>query len=69
MTFVYHKGDGSVTARTVEPYGVEISADGAPYVRTMDRRHEAPRSFRLDRIVAFTLHYKKGKDVIPNPYV
>lgn len=69
MTLVYSKADGSLTARKVEPYGVEISAEGATFMRVMDRRTGEPRCFRLDRIHGYSLHYKKGEDVIPNPYV
>jgi predicted DNA-binding transcriptional regulator YafY len=69
MTLLYGKEDGSVTVRKVEPYGVEIAADGATYMRAMDRRTDEPRCFRLDRIHGYSLHYKTGRHLVNNPYV
>lgn len=45
-----------IIVRTVEPYDIEVSAKGDLYMRTMDRSKRQPRSYRLDRVLLYTLH-------------
>lgn len=42
--------------RTVEPYDIEVNANGDLYMRTLDRTKRAPRSYRLDRVLMYTTH-------------
>lgn len=42
--------------RTVEPYDIEVNADGDLYMRTMDRNKRAPRSYRLDRVLMYSIY-------------
>lgn len=45
-----------IVVRTVEPYDIEVNADGDLYMRTLDRTRRAPRSYRLDRVLMYTTH-------------
>lgn len=45
-----------VVVRTVEPYDIEVNANGDLYMRTIDRTRRAPRSYRLDRVLMYTTH-------------
>lgn len=56
MTITYVKDDGTVTVRTVEPYDIDVSAEGNPLMRTLDRATGTPRTFRMDRISTYTPH-------------
>lgn len=56
ITITYRKEDGTETVRTVEPYDIRTTASGAIVIRAMDRETREARSFRLDRIDAYTLH-------------
>lgn len=56
MTIRYVKADGDVTRRRVEPTSVRLTKDGNIVVRAYDRRRDAERSFRADRITHTTLH-------------
>jgi predicted DNA-binding transcriptional regulator YafY len=48
-----------ITVRTVEPYTMELS-NGHGLLKALDRDTGLPRSWRLDRIVAYTVH-RQGK--------
>lgn len=42
--------------RTVEPYDIEVNSKGDLFMRVLDRTHRAPRSFRLDRVLMYSVH-------------
>lgn len=44
------------TVRTIEVYDVVVSAAGDILLKAMDRETGASRSFRVDRIQAYTIH-------------
>jgi predicted DNA-binding transcriptional regulator YafY len=44
------------TVRTVELYDIVVSAAGDILLKAMDRETGESRSFRLDRLVAYTVH-------------
>jgi predicted DNA-binding transcriptional regulator YafY len=44
------------TVRTIEIYDVVVSAAGDILLKAMDRETGESRSFRLDRLVAYTVH-------------
>ncbi|WP_331764813.1 WYL domain-containing protein [Streptomyces sp. NBC_01238] len=56
VTITYRKEDGTETVRTIEPYSVRTTTNGSIIVRAMDRETGEARSFRADRIEAYTLH-------------
>lgn len=45
-----------IVVRTVEPYDMEVNATGDLYMRTLDRTRRKPRSYRLDRVLLYTIH-------------
>lgn len=56
VTITYRKDDGSESLRTLEPYDIRTTKAGGIIIRAMDRESGEARSFRLDRIEAYTLH-------------
>lgn len=56
VTLTYIKADGTETIRTVETYDIAISAAGDILIKAMDRETGESRSFRIDRIVSYTVH-------------
>lgn len=56
VTITYVKADGSETIRTVELYDIVISNAGDILLKAMDRETGETRSFRLDRLVSYTIH-------------
>ncbi|MFE1396772.1 WYL domain-containing protein [Nocardiopsis dassonvillei] len=52
----YVDSDGKVSRRAVEIHAIEVSASGHFVIRAFDRRRGEARSFRLDRVTAYTLH-------------
>jgi predicted DNA-binding transcriptional regulator YafY len=56
VTITYRKDDGTETVRTIEPYDIRTTTSGAIVIRAMDRETREARSFRLDRIQAYTCH-------------
>jgi hypothetical protein len=42
--------------RTVEPYDIEVNATGDLYMRVLDRTKRQPRSYRLDRVLMYSVH-------------
>lgn len=56
VTITYVKADGSTTVRTIELYDITVSAAGDIVLRAMDRETGEARSFRLDRLVSYTIH-------------
>jgi predicted DNA-binding transcriptional regulator YafY len=49
-------GQYEITVRTVEPYSIEQSAKGNWFIRSLDRKTGEFRSWRFDRVVAYTPH-------------
>lgn len=63
VTISYVKADGEKTLRTIEIYvSEELTKDEKPILRAMDRNGNA-RTWRLDRIVEFTVH--RSQYVVP----
>jgi predicted DNA-binding transcriptional regulator YafY len=56
VTITYTKADGSETIRTIEAYDIVVSAAGDIVIKAMDRETGEARSFRLDRLVSYTIH-------------
>jgi len=56
VTITYIKADDSVTIRTIEIYDIVVSAAGDIVIKAMDRETGESRSFRLDRLVSYTVH-------------
>jgi Predicted transcriptional regulator len=56
VTITYIKADGSETIRTVELYDIVVSSAGDILLKGMDRDSQESRSFRLDRLVSYTVH-------------
>jgi WYL domain-containing protein len=56
VTVSYVKADGEETVRTIEPTSVQVTKTGALLVKALDRKSAEARSFRLDRVQAYTLH-------------
>ncbi|MFD5697458.1 WYL domain-containing protein [Streptomyces lasiicapitis] len=56
VSITYVKADGTTTVRTIELYDITISAAGDIVLKAMDRETGEARSWRLDRIVAYTTH-------------
>lgn len=56
VTVSYVKADGEETVRTVEPTALKTTKAGDVIVQAVDRTSAETRSFRLDRITAYTIH-------------
>lgn len=56
VTITYVKADGSTTVRTIEVYDITVTAAGDIVLKAMDRETGETRSFRLDRLVSYTVH-------------
>jgi predicted DNA-binding transcriptional regulator YafY len=56
VTITYTKADETVTVRTIEVYDIVVSAAGDILLKAMDRETGESRSFRLDRLVSYTVH-------------
>lgn len=56
VTITYTKADDTETIRTIELYDVVVSAAGDILLKAMDRETGESRTFRLDRLVAYTVH-------------
>ena len=56
VTITYVKADGTETIRTIEVYDVVVSAAGDILLKAMDRETGEARTFRLDRLVSYTVH-------------
>lgn len=64
VTISYVKADGEKTLRTIEIFEIpeELTKGGKQILRAMDRNGNA-RTWRLDRIVEFTVH--RSRYVVP----
>jgi len=56
VTISYVRADGTTTVRTVEIFDVVVSNAGDILLKAMDRETGEARSFRLDRLVSYTIH-------------
>lgn len=56
VTITYIKADGTETIRTIEIADVIVTAAGDIVLRAADRDTQEMRSFRVDRIQAYTVH-------------
>jgi predicted DNA-binding transcriptional regulator YafY len=56
VTLTYIKADGTETLRTIEIQDFVISQAGDILVKALDRETGEMRSWRLDRIQAYTIH-------------
>lgn len=56
VTITYVKADDTTTIRTIELYDIVVSAAGDIVLKAMDRETGESRSFRLDRLVSYTVH-------------
>lgn len=65
VTITYIKADGSETIRTIEAYDIVVSAAGDILLKAMDRETGETRSFRLDRLVSYTVH--RTEYTVPRP--
>lgn len=60
VSLTYTKGDGTTSVRTVEPYDLRTTAKGDIVLIGMDRESSERRTFRVDRISAYTRHTGTG---------
>lgn len=67
VTISYTRQDGSDTVRTVEPYMISRNKDGDLYIRAMDRQSKEARTFRLDRIDAYTVGAHRSRFLLEVP--
>ncbi|MFJ9887194.1 WYL domain-containing protein [Streptomyces sp. NPDC091287] len=56
VTITYTKADGTETLRTIEIYDTRTTKAGDIILKAMDRETGESRTFRLDRIQAYTIH-------------
>ncbi|MFD8866042.1 WYL domain-containing protein [Streptomyces sp. NPDC059590] len=56
VTITYTKADGTETIRTIEIYDIRTTSKGDVIVKAMDRQSGESRTFRVDRIHAYTIH-------------
>jgi predicted DNA-binding transcriptional regulator YafY len=56
VTITYVKADDSTTIRTIEIFDIVVSAAGDILLKAMDRETGEARTFRLDRLVSYTVH-------------
>ncbi|WP_433893010.1 WYL domain-containing protein [Streptomyces sp. CA-111067] len=56
VTITYTKADGTETIRTIEIYDIRTTSKGFTIVKAMDRQTGESRTFRTDRLVAYTIH-------------
>lgn len=56
VTVTYTKADSEETVRTLEPTSLATTKAGDVIVKAVDRKSGKARSFRLDRISAYTVH-------------
>lgn len=56
VTITYIKADDTTTIRTIEIYDIVVSNAGDILLKTMDRETGEARSFRIDRLVSYTIH-------------
>lgn len=65
ITITYTKADGSETLRTIEIHDVRTTKAGHVILRAADRQSGEMRTWRLDRIRAYTIH--RTAYTVPRP--
>jgi predicted DNA-binding transcriptional regulator YafY len=65
VTITYVKADGSETIRTIEIREVKTTKAGDVILRAADRQSGELRTFRADRIQAYTIHRTAYTVVLP----
>lgn len=65
VTITYTKADGMVTVRTIETREIRTTKAGDIILRAADRQTGELRTFRLDRIQAYTIHRTAYTVVLP----
>lgn len=56
VTITYVRADGKETVRTIEPYEIVETKAGNTIVKAMDRKTGECRSWRIDRVLFYTVH-------------
>jgi predicted DNA-binding transcriptional regulator YafY len=56
VTITYIKADDTTTVRTIEIYDFLVTQAGDIVIKAMDRETGESRTFRLDRVTAYTVH-------------
>ncbi|MGW2113774.1 WYL domain-containing protein [Streptomyces zhihengii] len=56
VTITYTKADDTQAIRTIEIYDITISQAGDILIKAMDRETGESRTFRLDRLISYTVH-------------
>ncbi|MEV5957285.1 WYL domain-containing protein [Streptomyces sp. NPDC051987] len=56
VTITYTKADGTETIRTIEIQDFVISQAGDILIKALDRETGEMRTWRLDRLVSYTIH-------------
>lgn len=72
ITITYTKADDTQTVRTIEIYDITVTKAGNVILKAMDRESGESRTWRLDRITAYTVHagtYRvpREADTTPRP--
>jgi len=65
VTITYVKAEGSTTVRTIEIADIIVTTAGDIVLRAADRDTGEMRSFRTDRLVAYTIHRTSYTVAIP----
>lgn len=65
VTITYVKADGTETIRTVELYDLKTTSKGHVIARAADRQSGEMRTWRLDRIVSYTV--SRGRYLVQLP--
>lgn len=65
VTVTYVTAEGEETVRTIEPRSLKLTRTGAVIVKALDRKSGEHRSFRLDRVLAYTVH--RTRFLVPVP--
>jgi hypothetical protein len=65
VTVTYVKADGEETVRTIEPRSLRTTKAGDVIVKALDRKSGEHRSFRLDRVLSWTVH--RSRFTVPEP--
>ncbi|MCF3101454.1 WYL domain-containing protein [Streptomyces roseoverticillatus] len=56
VTITYTKADGTETIRTIEIYDIRTTKAGDIILKAMDRQTGDSRTFRIDRLISYTVH-------------
>jgi predicted DNA-binding transcriptional regulator YafY len=65
VTITYTKADGTITLRTIEIHDIRTTKAGDVILRAADRQTGELRTWRLDRIQAYTVHRTAYVVVLP----